>query len=257
MILGYTTFVRDEHRIVERGTEIRPANEALFFSQRGFCPFCKVKVPVVLQGSYGKASLGYTSGYITVWACAGCGWWEQEEAGAHEMPEQGIYTTTLLHAVLAVYDPSDTALPVSVLLTALQKDRELLREIHPWKLEQLVASVFADFFACEVEHVGRSNDGGVDLVLVNGDSPTLVQVKRRRNRRSESVATVREFLGAMVLSGATSGIFLTTATDFSRQAQNAAMRAVSLNAVTRYELVNLRRLLEMLSLVRTREDNEP
>lgn len=48
-------------------------------------------------------------------------------------------------------------------------------------MEELVASVFRDFYECEVEVVGKSNDGGVDVIVIDSDNPIMVQVKRRRN----------------------------------------------------------------------------
>lgn len=36
-------------------------------------------------------------------------------------------------------------------------------------MEELVASIFRDHYDCEVQVVGKSNDGGVDLILINFD----------------------------------------------------------------------------------------
>jgi hypothetical protein len=42
-------------------------------------------------------------------------------------------------------------------------------------------SVFKDYFDCEVIHCGRSHDGGIDLILISADEPTVIQVKPREN----------------------------------------------------------------------------
>src|ERR1044072_3699337 len=199
MILAYSTFVEDNEQLVEGGEQRRPINPSLFFSKRGVCPYCRIEVPAVFRDAHGPVppdfSVNVGWGAVAVWACSAGGWWELQEDTGMELWEQSSSQTTLLHAILASFDPTSVSTPVSVMRSAVRKNPGLLHKIHPRKLEELVASIFSDFFACEVQHVGKSNDGGIDLVLVNSDSPTLVQVKRRQDPRpAESVATVREFL---------------------------------------------------------------
>jgi hypothetical protein len=49
-------------------------------------------------------------------------------------------------------------------------------------MEELVASVLPEHFACTAHVVGKTNDGGVDLILIDADEPIIVQVKRRTKR---------------------------------------------------------------------------
>lgn len=42
-------------------------------------------------------------------------------------------------------------------------------------MEELVGSVFSSFYNCEAKIVGKSSDGGVDVILVDSDHPTMVQ----------------------------------------------------------------------------------
>jgi HJR/Mrr/RecB family endonuclease len=119
-------------------------------------------------------------------------------------------------------------------------------------MEELVGFVFSDFFNCEVQYCGKSHDGGIDLVLVMADKPVLVQVKRRMKPTDvEPVSSVREFLGAALLAGHTDCIFVTSADHFSSVGQAAARKALTRGLVTRYDLIDRRRFLDILDLVRT------
>jgi predicted helicase len=125
------------------------------------------------------------------------------------------------------------------------------------KTEELVGSVFADHFDCEVRMVGKSHDKGVDLVLVRGDKVTaLVQVKHRdknsRNWRAEPVSTVREFLGAFMLAKSQHAILVTTARRFSREAKEAAAQSLTLSSVHQYDLMDGAELLRTLRLTSDR-----
>jgi restriction endonuclease Mrr len=138
------------------------------------------------------------------------------------------------------------------LRNALLANPALIDAVSTKKTEQLVGSVFADFFNCDARVVGRSGDGGIDLVLVLADSEIAVQVKHRdqgsHHWRAEPVATVREFLGATILSGHRRAVFVTTAQRFSRGAEEAAVRAVTTGHVTQYELFDASALFDALRL---------
>lgn len=86
-------------------------------------------------------------------------------------------------------------------------------DIHPRKLEQVVESIFTNM-GYKVELTVYAKDHGVDLFLIrdpNGD-PVAVQVKRFGPNNKIGVSAIREFLGAMLLNRAPSGIFVTTST---------------------------------------------
>jgi hypothetical protein len=104
----------------------------------------------------------------------------------------------LVHAILKEFKTNDVNLPIAALLNALAKDKRLLHQIHPTKMEELAQSVLSDFFNCEVMHVGKAGDGGKDLIVIQKDEPILVQVKRRSKENAvESVSTVRDILGTI------------------------------------------------------------
>ena len=69
------------------------------------------------------------------------------------------------------YNCDDKALPLESLLREIKKRSDILYHIAPSKMEELVGRVFSEFFVTKAIHCGRSHDGGVDLLLVEGDEP--------------------------------------------------------------------------------------
>ena len=100
--------------------------------------------------------------------------------------------------------------------------------LNPYQFEKLVADIFnANYQQAEVIHVGKSHDGGVDILFIDThEKQWLIQVKRRRNiQKGEPVETIRNLLGTMLLEGAYHGIVVSTADHFTYQACKAAQRA--------------------------------
>jgi restriction system protein len=228
-------------------------NRDRFFRPRGVCPFCRALAPLVYN-----QHIGWTNVSKKAWSCAFCGWWECEmtywggQAVGHP-----AFTGNHYQAILRTFQASDKEIPVESLLQEISRRPRLLHDIDPTKLEELVGSVFKSFYSCEVIHCGRSHDGGVDLVLVDSDQPTLVQVKRRRSPESvEPVSTIREFLGALVAKRATKGLFVSTADHFSGEAKRTVQQILSERVVTRFELVDFNAFVARLSLAQT-EATEP
>ncbi|MDM8161479.1 restriction endonuclease [Labilibaculum sp. K2S] len=88
-------------------------------------------------------------------------------------------------AILRSFEISSNEVPILSLRTYLTQQNEKIFEIHHRKMEELVASVFREYFACEVKIVGKSCDGGIDLILIMSDNPILVQVKRRKTKLNQ------------------------------------------------------------------------
>jgi hypothetical protein len=90
-----------------------------------------------------------------------------------------------------------------------------------------VADIFrANHASSEVIHVGKPDDGGVDVILIDSaNEQWLAQVKRReRQDSSEGVSTIRNLIGTMVLEGAKRGIVVSTADHFTLRARQAAKK---------------------------------
>ncbi|WP_041702133.1 restriction endonuclease [Prosthecochloris aestuarii] len=127
-----------------------------------------------------------------------------------------------------------------------------LRAYDPTKFEKLVGDVMKEFLGCQVDHVGKSNDGGIDLILMHSDrGPIPVQVKRRQaDGKVESVALVREFRGAMVLAGFDEGLIVSTADHYSRQAMAASVARPEHLLPQKIDLVDCRRFLDILRVLK-------
>ncbi|MBY5700411.1 restriction endonuclease [Rhizobium leguminosarum] len=89
----------------------------------------------------------------------------------------------------------------------------------------------------------------VELSLAYGNDGAVrraVQVKRRIATDTEPVGEVRNFVGAMVLTGSDCGIFVTTASRFSAVAQSVPGSAKEAKFKLQLELIDGERLFEML-----------
>lgn len=98
------------------------------------------------------------------------------------------------------------------LIDQMHSDRELLR-----KIKSLKPSEFEDFIAVlynrlgyNTEKVGRSHDGGIDVIAEKNGVKYYIQCKKFITQKV-SVGAVRDFYGAMFnLLASNKGIFITT-----------------------------------------------
>ena len=244
LFLSYTDFL----------DELQPVSEREVFYSAGFCPHCQVQAPIVHYSE--DDSVPGLPQVVWAWSCR-CGWWDIQRLGVlgpdtavdADGYEWAHAANWYRHGILRSFSSSDTNVPTAALRRALVDHPRLVHSLDPRKMEELVASVMSDFIAgCEVSHCGRTADGGVDLVLIHSDSTIAVQVKRRlRPDRVESVSAVREFLAAVKLQGMTGGVYVTTADHFSPQAKEEASRAVTLDLVRTFELVDRHRFFGMIN----------
>lgn len=226
--------------LFERNTE----KERVFQRQLEYsllCPYCSSKLDSVDIEDHGHWQL------IT-WGCYGCGWFCEVE------PSE-VHAFSFAPAILAAL-PENAEVSASNLARSLLTQRDLVFEIDPTELEKVVAATLSPMMKCEAHHVGRSHDGGIDVLLLRDDRvDTVVQVKRRTKPNAvESVSVVREFLGAMCYADSRSGIFVTTGDHFSKEAEKLATTCVSKGKVDKFELVDCRKLIEMMRLVWIRTD---
>ena len=122
-------------------------------------------------------------------------------------------------------------------------------------MEKLAQDVLSDFFKCEVAHIGRSGDGGIDLLMLSGDKEYAVQVKRRLNSgHVEQVNPIREFLGVLKLRAKTRGMFITTGQDFTRGCYTEAQLAKDMELVSEFELYNRDRFMSLLKASDTKSN---
>ena len=182
---------------------------------------------------------------LRVCTCPNCGWWFAVQDA--DMCNDGFAVTAV--GVLERFDLSEASVPIEVLRSELNQRASRIGNVHPRKMEELVASILAGVYDCEVHQLGFSRDGGVDLILLLRDRPIAVQVKRRGNlAKHEPVSLVREFLGAALLSGHSNLMFVTTAEAFSAVAKKEAHEAVKKGLVASYELISRDKLMSFLRL---------
>ena len=118
-------------------------------------------------------------------------------------------------------------------------------------MERLVQSVFRDFFLCDVKLVGKSHDGGKDLIMIDSGVKTFVQVKRRMvKNKVESVEEIRDLLGAAYSEDVRSCVFVSTADHYSPEAQKLANKMVEVRKFDRFDLIDCKQFIEMLKLTR-------
>lgn len=151
-----------------------------------------------------------------LWYCDYCRFWQARIYSAFRacMPpsDNWVYISKLREF--------DTNLPEGCseeLAMHIRQHPNLLHFFNPTRFEKFVADVFrANYTNTEVLHVGKSHDGGVDVLLIDAEKEKwLIQVKRRGVPiPSEGVGTIRDILGAMHLEEARIGIVVSTTERF-------------------------------------------
>jgi hypothetical protein len=189
--------------------------------------------------------------------CPTCGWWHFQRDHALDLesnPGKPIRSTwwELTHAVQTEIDLGSDTLPLDHLQLHLMRRWEDRRLISAQQAEDLVASLLKEHHGGQVVRLtanANAADGGIDLYLSTRDDGFVqraVQVKRRITTDVESVKEVRNFVGAMVLTGADEGIFVTTATRFSKDARAVSRKAHDAKFKLRLDLIDGEQLLEMM-----------
>jgi restriction system protein len=236
----------------DRGEQAQGSTELFFERSQNTCPFCKIETERVHEDAQNIYPDWLDGGLFSarehVMQCKKCGWWRLrcDKLTTGEIEAQSVEVSS---AILKSYDLSSKEIPIDILRDYLRTHSEDVIHIHDGRMERLVQSVFREHFSCDVEHVGKSHDGGIDLILINADSPTVVQVKRRKSLdHIESVSGIREFLGATILGKSKNCIYVSTSGKFSEPAIKAANNAVQLGAVESYELYDFDRFFDVLNL---------
>lgn len=252
MILDYSESVRNYSSF---GISSKTINRDLYFDKRGFCIYCKKPMDIAYsKNDFDTKTLPDTVWHKSegVWVCDKCGWWEHSY---HSELDSGIkgpfkdWECEVNSAILKRFDIDSLEVPIFSLQQYLKKFPDKIINIHDKKMENLVAAIFSEHFNCEANVVGKSQDGGIDIILVNADKPIVVQVKRRTKlRTTESVAPIRELIGATLLNDSKDCIFVTSANKFSKQAIETKNQALSKGIVKTFELFDRHRLIETLHL---------
>lgn len=259
MILDYSNYVISsaESGIVNF---CMSENNLPLFSHRSFCPFCKKEID---NEVHRKATVTYPEWLYgefrqseVVIQCPLCGWWEYQYKNSSDAVLDGIRASSIKYAsaTLMQFDDSSQDVPVEELRKYLLKRPDILYKIDPHKMEELVRSIFKDFYPdCTVIALGKTRDGGKDAILIDNQGKHIfVSIKRRSDpNATEGVGTIRDLLGAaMAEDNVTGCIYVSTADHFSSDAINHLERvtAASSNTVDTYELYDYRKIVDTLKI---------
>lgn len=257
MVLDYSEYIRrtGNHGVINFKSSDYNVD---LFNENSICPFCNKKIDhIVFQKQKSDTPKWLFGTFIQmeyVVQCKDCGWWEYRYMNQSDAIVDGIRASDLeiVTSVLKKYEDSSKTVPIQTLNKYIFNHPDKIYEINDKKMEELVQSVFSDYYNCHVELVGKSHDGGKDLILVDSDAPSFVQVKRRMSpTKVEAVSGIRELLGATILSdNAKSCIFVTTADHFSKPALTAAKKAVEKHLVEKFDLIDCKSFLNMMTITR-------
>jgi len=251
MILDYSEHVKQISSFgLNSGKNV---NRDLYFDTRGICKYCVIKMKSVHSFCDVDTKTIHGVGWHkteNVYVCDKCGWWEHSYHSQLEgEPEYKDWEAQINSAILRKFEVDSSAVPINTLQTYIAKHPDSIIDIHHKKMEELVASIFSEHYQCEAKLVGKSNDGGVDVILIKSNKPIIIQVKRRMNlKKTESVAPIRELIGATLLQDSRDCIFVTTGKRFTRAAKDARNRALTKNLVNSFTLFNRDEFIDVLNL---------
>ncbi|MET3616151.1 restriction system protein [Rhizobium aquaticum] len=170
------------------------------------CPFCRARLNQ-LDSERDDGRLGYIT-EVWIGVCQICGWWNARGEARERIDR---YTTAVFElgsfGVLKNLDLTNVETPLQEVRDYLTAKYEHRLQMDPRLFELTVGSVFADHgYVSEV--TAYSGDGGIDVILIAGETRIGVQVKRWKDRIEAT--QIHALSGAMVLAGLTRGMFVTT-----------------------------------------------
>ena len=138
----------------------------------------------------------YTDTHLVGCKCTNCNWWYVKVECKTDDDEDYLvrYDDWLCEGAICALDYELWRKPLQLVGHELDEYRRSLSTLKPRDVEILVGQLLSQYQKCDVRHVGRANDKGIDLIGFRGDSIGAVQVKHRRmdrKLRSESIAAVR------------------------------------------------------------------
>jgi len=181
------------------------------------CPCCQHEIFSKNAGKKYPSTSSYCN--LVVTACDNCGWWKVLAEYVDTYTDS--FNANYYFGNVKHYSPSDIEVPILALRSYLKNKPSHMAQVHPHVFEKLIQDCLrSEFDPCEVHHVGRTGDGGVDLILVVSDKESyLVQVKRRSDlTKNEGVKVVRELNGVLFKEGKSKGMVVTTAKDYTKSA---------------------------------------
>lgn len=230
------------------------AVDAILSQQNHHCLYCRSALSVHTNRSpefadwkYNISELLYDGLLLT---CGSCGWWVNVRFGDYVSSGSRFWHSKSLEicqSTLLDLDLSDISISTEDVRAYLSLKFDNRFSMSPRLFEETVASVFRNV-GYDTEVTQYSRDGGVDIILSRGSSERIgVQVKRYRSKIL--VSQIREFIGALVVSGYTHGVFVTTSS-FTKGAVQSVSAAQSKGLYI--DLVGDSEFLSMLNIGKTK-----
>lgn len=221
------------------------------------CTFCSILLTRLPDsGDHRNPPSNGSFEYIeSLWICQNCGWWKariERDEIAWGAPVFGHPVEPAV-ASLRNLDLTDLTTPLNEVRDFLAANYKARFAIHPRMFEETVVSVFKELGYRGIV-TAYTNDNGIDAILERGSEIIGVQVKRWRG--AIKVDQIRQLAGALMFSGITKGIFVTTSR-FTKGSEKLA--AESHRSTVPIELVDAARFYDALriaqcSAIRSFED---
>lgn len=198
------------------------------------CPFCAIRLSACEFVEENEDEEGWYPpepiiGRIEY--CMNCQYWRWHHLDTYQILRDGFHEIHEYKSHVSKIRQFEETLPDEFskeISQWLRRNPYLYHELNPRRFEKLVADIFkANYEDAEVMHVGKPDDGGVDVLFIDVEKRQwLIQVKRRENpNSSEPVETIRNLLGTMVLENSSYGMVVSTADHFTYRAYAAVNRA--------------------------------
>ena len=172
-----------------------------------------------LEDCYLDLNMQCQSTEVWINVCEICGWWKIVKDVSISAKEWQIWQFYFgVIGSLKQFDIHDISIPINEIEQYLASRYESRLSLHPKLFEEVTASIFENLGYTSFV-TGFTHDGGIDIILEKDSKQIGVQVKRYKNK--VGVEQIRSFGGALILSGYTEGIFVTTS-DFGYGACKAA-----------------------------------
>jgi len=193
----------------------RSQSSVFHLSNTTSCPYCSSSLNVLAGAPLPDLlSKGMNAAKLRVLlGCPGCGWWSALYLDA-QCPyleyDAGYCDLRRSDGVLKDLDLADLSIPAQELRTYLLAKYGDRFHVHPRKYEEIVGGVFSDF-GFRVRVTSFSGDEGIDVFVLDGDDNATAGIQVKRYRGKISAEQIRSFVGALVLQGLTTGIYITPA----------------------------------------------
>lgn len=259
MILDYSQYMTEKgERGIVNFKNVR--RNISIFQHDSICPFCQKKIETTIYQNYKAETPEWLCGSFEQWEyviqCLDCGWWEYRYSNQSDAIVDGIRASDREYssAILRSYNDNAIDVPINALREYINKNPSKIYKINEHRMEDLVRSVFSDFFpSCTVRKFGQTRDGGKDGLLIDENGQQfLISIKRRESpNATEGVSTLRDLIGATVVEDNISGcIVVSTADHFSKDAAHYAKKVLSQKFIERFELIDCKEFLRITDLTK-------